>query len=206
MISYNHPVPNTFGIGCLAARYVEFASVEELEQSLAGAAEPFLFVGEGSNLLFTGDRFEGTVFHNGMRDIEILQDDGDYVVVKVGGGYIWDEFVSCAVANGWHGAENLSLIPGQVGSAAVQNIGAYGAEVKDILVSVETFDIRSRQLRVFDNAGCGFGYRRSFFKTPEGSGNIVLSVTFSLSRKSAFNLEYGNLRQFLPAGADISLS
>ncbi|MBO4557549.1 MAG: UDP-N-acetylmuramate dehydrogenase [Bacteroidales bacterium] len=195
MIYRDKHICNTFGLEAVADLYIEYCSVEELSLDFARAREPFLHVGGGSNLLFASPRFEGTVFHNACNAIEVISQDADSVLVRVGGGVVWDFFVEWCVTRGWYGAENLSLIPGEVGAAAVQNIGAYGAEVKDIIESVETFDIDTGSERVFSREECRYGYRSSFFKTPEGRRFFVIAVVMRLSFKPVFNLSYGTLKQ-----------
>ena len=122
---------NTFGVDVRASRFMEYDSESELMTFLVheGLQVPFLHIGRGSNLLFTKD-YEGTVLHSCIRGVEILEEDDKRVRVRVGAGTLWDDFVACCVVRGWYGAENLSLIPGEVGASAVQNIGAYGVEVK----------------------------------------------------------------------------
>lgn len=193
MIQKNHKIYNTFGLKAVAADYVEYRSPSELKKALACAARPFLHVGGGSNLLFAKPLFEGTVFHNSDIDVKELEYTGDSVLVRAGGGVVWDSFVGFCVDMGYYGAENLSLIPGEVGAAAVQNIGAYGVEVKDIIESVECMDTDTGKIRVFSNAECGYGYRTSIFKKPENKKYFVLSVNFCLSTVEKFNLSYGAL-------------
>ncbi|MBQ0006067.1 MAG: FAD-binding protein, partial [Alistipes sp.] len=130
-------IPNTFGIRVSADTLVEYDSVEELRSLILDGSirPPFLNVGQGSNFVFTSD-FHGTVLHSAIDDFEMVDEDEKSVTVRVGAGVIWDEFVEECVSRGWYGVENLSLIPGQVGAAAVQNIGAYGVEVKDVITAV----------------------------------------------------------------------
>jgi len=193
MITQNKRVYNTFGIDVSAAYYVDYSNTDELKSALEVAQKPYLHIGGGSNLLFSTPLFNGTIFHNISKDIDIICENSSEVIVKVGGGFIWDRFVAYTVDKGWYGAENLSLIPGEVGAAAVQNIGAYGVEAKDIITSVETYNIESGDIRVFDNSECGYGYRKSIFKEDENKHLFVLSVTFKLSKVPIFTLSYGNL-------------
>ncbi len=195
MIYTDKAVYNTFGLEAEAATYIEYSSAEELARELPGAHRPFLHIGGGSNLLFASPRFEGTVFHNAATGAELVGGDSSFVLVKAGGGLVWDSFVQWCIARGYYGAENLSLIPGEVGAAAVQNIGAYGAEVKDIIECVECFDTDTCQVRVFSRSECGYGYRSSFFKTGQGRRYFVLSVTFRLGLEPHFNLSYGPLKE-----------
>lgn len=134
----------------------------------------FLHIGCGSNLLFEKD-YEGTVLHSRIGGVEVTAEDDERVSVRVGAGVIWDDFVACCVERGWYGAENLSLIPGEVGASAVQNIGAYGVEVKDLISSVETINIRGEK-RVYQNNECEYAYRKSLFKKPEMKSVFVTYV------------------------------
>ena len=160
-------IPNTFGLDVKAGRWLEYASVEELKALIAEGqiSSPYLHVGSGSNLLFLGD-FEGTVLHSAIRSIEMVNQDAEKVWLRVGAGVIWDDFVAYCVEHGYYGAENLSLIPGEVGASAVQNIGAYGVEVKDLISCVETVDVHGDK-RVFGVEECGYAYRNSVFKRPD---------------------------------------
>ncbi len=142
-------IPNTFGFDVKAAVYAEYHSIEELEKWIAEGriTSPFLHIGCGSNLLFVKD-YEGMVLHSRIGGIEVTAEDDGQVHVRVGAGVVWDDFVAYCVEQGWYGAENLSLIPGEVGAGAVQNIGAYGVEVKDLIESVETINIHGRSVSI----------------------------------------------------------
>ena len=198
MIYHDRTIYNTFGLEAVAANYLEYCGEDELLKEIPLAPKPWLHVGGGSNLLFASPRIEGTVFHNACNAVEVLEQDGDRVTVRVGGGVVWDFFVQMCVAKGWYGVENLSLIPGEVGAAAVQNIGAYGAEAADVIFQVETIDTETLTWRVFDREECLYGYRSSFFKSGEGRKFFVISVIFQLSLKPAFNLRYGALKDLEP--------
>lgn len=189
---------NTFGIAARARRLVEYDSAEELQAFIRQRKEetdhtPLLHIGGGSNLLFTKD-FEGTILHSCIQGIELLSDDGKNVEVRVGAAVVWDDFVDYAVRHGWFGLENLSLIPGEVGASAVQNIGAYGAEAKDFISLVETIDLQTGTSRQFTNGECQYAYRHSIFKTELRGRYAVTYVRFRLSRTFHPNLEYGGLR------------
>lgn len=188
---------NTFGIDVSAARFLEYASVEELQQQIAQGAvtTPFLHIGGGSNLLFTKD-YDGLILHSRIEGIEVTEEDERTVSVRVGAGVVWDDFVAYCVAHGWYGAENLSLIPGEVGASAVQNIGAYGVEVKDLITAVETVNIQGDQ-RVYSIEECGYAYRNSIFKRPENKSVFVTYVRFRLSKEEHYTLDYGTIRQEL---------
>ena len=197
MVHRNKAICNTFALEAVADTYIEYASADELVRELPFAHRPFLHVGAGSNLLFVRPRFEGTVFHNVNTEIELIASERDTVLVRAGAGFVWDSFVQWCVGRGYYGAENLSLIPGEVGAAAVQNIGAYGAEIKDIIESVETFDTESCTKRPFERDECGYGYRSSFFKSAQGRRCFVTAVTFRLSLNPRFNLSYGPLNELV---------
>lgn len=194
MVFHNRHITNTFGLEAVADTYIEYRSGDELRRDLPQAKEPFLHVGGGSNLLFLQPRFAGTVFHNAIDTVEIVSEDASVCLVRAGGGMIWDDFVAWCVTRGLYGAENLSLIPGEVGAAAVQNIGAYGAEAKDIIERVEAYDINGGVKVCLSCEECQYGYRSSLFKREEGRRYFVLSVVFRLSKVRRLNLEYGALK------------
>lgn len=190
-------IPNTFGFDVKADVWLEYESVEELERWIAEGrvASPYLHIGAGSNLLFIKD-YEGTVLHSHIAGVEITAEDEEQVSVRVGGGVVWDDFVGYCVDHNWYGAENLSLIPGEVGASAVQNIGAYGVEVKDLISSVETINIQGER-RVYQVDECEYAYRKSLFKKPEMKSVFVTYVNFCLSKKEHYTLDYGTIRQEL---------
>ena len=192
---------NTFGINATARRFVEYESVEALQQLIAqrttsGDATPLLHIGGGSNLLFLND-FEGTVLHSCISDIAVIADEDDSINVRVGAGNVWDEWVQYAVDNQWYGLENLSLIPGEVGASAVQNIGAYGREAKDFICCVETVDLQTGEIRCFTNEVCRYGYRDSIFKHELRGRYAVTYVHFRLSHTFFPHLDYGGIRRAL---------
>jgi UDP-N-acetylmuramate dehydrogenase len=166
-----------------AARYLEYDTEEALLQLLSkgNLSTPVLHIGSGSNLLFTKD-FPGTILHSRIGGITCTAEDAQTVTLRVGAGVIWDDFVACCVCNSWYGAENLSLIPGEVGAAAVQNIGAYGAEFQQLAVSVETVNLAGVK-RIYEAGECRYGYRESFFKTPEGKELFVTYVNLRLNKE-----------------------
>lgn len=195
---------NTFGIDAITERYVEYSSVDELVDFVCGETKgeclPLMHIGGGSNLLFTGD-FKGTLLHSAIKGIECIRTESpDIVYVRVGAGEIWDDFVEKSVANGWYGAENLSLIPGEVGASAVQNIGAYGVEVKDIIFSVETVNLQDGSIRIFENAECEYAYRSSIFKKNLKGLYAVTHVVFKMSQTFKPLLTYGNVNASIPDG------
>ncbi len=188
---------NTFGIDVSASRFLEYASVAELKEYIAQGAvtTPFLHIGGGSNLLFTKD-YDGLILHSRIGGIEVTAEDSQTVSLRVGAGVVWDDFVACCVEHGWYGAENLSLIPGEVGASAVQNIGAYGVEVKDLITAVETVNIQGYG-RVYSVEECEYAYRSSIFKRPENKSVFVTYVRFRLSKEERYTLDYGTIRQEL---------
>ena len=204
---------NTFGIDAKCKRFLEYSSVEEAQQIVTGltaADQPLLILGGGSNLLLTGD-YEGTVIHSAIKGIEVLDNETlaaaegenlknpDFVFLNCGSGEVFDDVVAFAVEHGYHGAENLSIIPGEVGASAVQNIGAYGVEAKDIIYKVETVEIATGKLVVFDNQDCQYSYRQSRFKHEWKDKYLVTHVIYRLSKHFVPDLDYGNIRTSLAA-------
>ena len=182
------------------------AMMPEIQQ-----ASPLLIIGAGSNLLLTQD-FSGTVLHVCIKGIEMCEcdDDKDYCLLRCGAGEVFDEVIEYAIEHQLYGMENLSLIPGEVGASAVQNIGAYGKEAKDVIKSVEAIDISSGQEVLIDNEECRYGYRYSRFKDEWRGQYVIHHVTFCLSRHFEPSLEYGNIRKVLseqgnnaPTAADV---
>lgn len=191
---------NTFGIDARCRRFVEFGSVDEarhLVLSLREEDKPLLIIGGGSNLLLTGD-YPATVVHSAIRGTEVVgQVDGEGVLLRCGSGEVFDDVVAYAVSRGFHGMENLSYIPGEVGASAVQNIGAYGTEVKDVIARVEAIEIASGEKVAFDNADCAYAYRQSRFKNEWRDRFLITHVTYALSRTFCPCLDYGNIREAL---------
>jgi len=188
---------NTFHVKVFARRLsiIGFpVDLEELYEEGALKENNILILGEGSNILFT-KHYEGLVLLNQIRRMEVKTENEDWVYLKVNSGENWPALVDYTVDQGWGGLENLSLIPGTVGAAPVQNIGAYGVELKDILVDVEAFDFKTGKTEVFSNAECGFGYRNSIFKTKYKGRYFILSVLLKLSKKPNLNLEYAPLKK-----------
>ena len=187
---------NTFGMKVKARCFIEYDSVADLvDIEFEELARPVLHIGGGSNLLFTDD-FKGTVLHSKIDFIEIL--DGG--LVSVGAGVVFDDFCAWAAKEGFWGVENLSHIPGEVGASAVQNIGAYGVEVKDVIHKVYCYDTQEEEFVSFSVEECGYGYRDSIFKKPEIKGRyIVTHVVFALSREPRPVLDYGHLKEAVEA-------
>ena len=186
---------NTFGMKVKARCFMEYDSVADLvDIEFEELARPVLHIGGGSNLLFTDD-FKGTVLHSKIDFIEII-DESQEVLVSVGAGVVFDDFCAWAANEGLWGVENLSYIPGEVGASAVQNIGAYGVEVKDVIRKVYCYDTLEEEFTSFDVDECGYGYRDSIFKNPEIKGRfIVTHVVFALSREPKPRLDYGHLKE-----------
>ena len=186
---------NTFGMKVKARCFIEYDSVADLvDIEFEELARPVLHIGGGSNLLFTDD-FKGTVLHSKINFIEIINDKADQVLVSVGAGVVFDDFCDWAAKEGLWGVENLSYIPGEVGASAVQNIGAYGVEVKDVIKTVYCYDTVDEEFVNFDVEDLEYGYRDSAFKDPEIKGRyIVTHVVFALSRTPQPKLDYGHLK------------
>ena len=199
---------NTFGMKVKARCFIEYDSIADLvDIEFEELARPVLHIGGGSNLLFTDD-FKGTVLHSKIDFIEILDDPSprhceeqsdvaiSNVLVSVGAGVIFDDFCDWAAKEGLWGVENLSYIPGEVGASAVQNIGAYGVEVKDVIHKVYCYDTVEEEFVSFDVDECEYGYRDSAFKDPELKGRyIVTHVVFALSREPKPQLDYAHLKE-----------
>ena len=198
--NYSLLAHNTFGIDAKCRRFVEYSSVEEAVAIARHVQPPFLLIGAGSNLLLTQD-FDGTVVHSAIKGIEVsssedIERQGDSLI-RCGSGETWDEVVAWCVGHDLYGAENLSLIPGEVGASAVQNIGAYGAEVKDLIASVEAVEIGSGRLCVFSREDCQYGYRDSRFKHEWKNRYLITHVSYQLADDSRPSTEYGNIRSEL---------
>ena len=185
---------NTFGMDVRADRLIDWATTDELKNALPDIEKPVLMIGGGSNLLFMGD-FKGTVLHSTITSIDIIDSTDDLVYVKVGAGVVWDDFVAWCTINGFWGVENLSAIPGEVGASAVQNIGAYGAEAKDVIDTVQTICLTDGTERDFSNAECRYGYRQSIFKNEHKGQYAVAYVIYALSKVPQPKLGYGALEQ-----------
>ncbi|MBR1666973.1 MAG: UDP-N-acetylmuramate dehydrogenase [Bacteroidaceae bacterium] len=196
---------NTFGMDVKAKRYVEYNSEEELQQLILTLEGDVLHIGGGSNLLFKDD-YAGTVLHSAILGIELTDENEDEVLVRVGAGVVWDDFVAWAVARGYGGVENLSLIPGEVGASAVQNIGAYGAEAKDVIALVEAVDLQSGEKRCFGVAECDYAYRQSIFKKGLRGKYAITYVTYRLQKHPVLKLEYGNIKAMLADKANVTIA
>ena len=188
---------NTFGISVKAEMFAVFSSIEELKQILSFRNNKKLLVlGGGSNLLLTKD-FDGLVIKNEIKRFEVIEETASEVIVESGAGENWHEFVLNCIDKGFGGIENLSLIPGSVGASPMQNIGAYGVEIKDVFESLSAFHIASGEIHYFDKTKCEFGYRESIFKNKVKGEYIILTVTFRLTKNPTINSSYGAINEQL---------
>ncbi len=198
--NYSLKEHNTFHLDVKTRWFVEYESEKDLQTLLSDEfffSQAFWHIGQGSNLLFLND-FNGIIIHSAIRGIDVIKEDEGSVWVKAGAGVVWDDFVDYCVEKGWAGVENLSLIPGEVGASAVQNIGAYGSEVADCITEVHAYSLETGEKNIFSNDDCKFAYRKSFFKIEQNKGKHFIShVVFQLSKKPVFNIEYGNLKEML---------
>lgn len=188
---------NTFGISAIAEKFI---SIESKEQAIdffsTEQQDPLLILGGGSNILLRND-FKGLVVLNDIKGIVVEDDTPDSVLIRVNAGENWHEFVLYCIEKGYAGIENLSLIPGKVGASPMQNIGAYGVEVKDLIESVNAIEIGSGKLRTFANEECEFGYRTSIFKTNLKGKYFICSVSFRLKKEADFKTSYGAIQSQL---------
>ena len=206
-VQHQYPLQslNTFGIKAHAEHFSSFSSKEELIELLGKTQKPLTILGGGSNILLTKD-ISGTVLKNEISEIEITHEDNDSLTVKVGGGVVWHDFVMWSIEHNLGGIENLSLIPGSVGAAPMQNIGAYGVEIKSVFEELEAVHIDNKTVKTFSNTDCQFAYRYSIFKGELKGQYIICHVTFKLSKHPQFNTSYGAIEEELKAmGASKSL-
>lgn len=191
---------NTFGIEAHCRRFLEFETEAEAQQvvweMLSVEDEPLLFLGAGSNLVLTHD-YAGTVVHSAIRGIRVVKEEGDVIILECGSGETFDDVVAYCVEHGYHGAENLSLIPGEVGASAVQNIGAYGVEAKDIISQIKAVDRMTGEFVWIDKEDCAYAYRNSKFKTVWKDRYVIAGVRYQLTRSFTPHLDYGNIRSSL---------
>jgi UDP-N-acetylmuramate dehydrogenase len=188
---------HSFGTEATASLFAAPHSTEELSVLLDTydtRNHPFLVIGEGSNILFTGD-FEGLVMNPQIRGVEVTEEDDSQVTVRIGAAENWDQWVERAVHSGWYGLENLSLIPGSAGAAPVQNIGAYGTELKDVLAWVEAWDMHQKRMVKLHKNACKLSYRNSLFKTDAQGRYIITHVVFQLSKIPQMQLDYGPVKE-----------
>jgi UDP-N-acetylmuramate dehydrogenase len=190
---------NTFGIDKKANFFIQVSTTQEVIQALKEAKKiglPIFVLGGGSNILLTKD-IEALVIKININGYKLLKEDQHHVWVQVGAGEIWHDFVQKAIASNWAGIENLSLIPGTVGASPMQNIGAYGVEIKEVFDSLEAINIHTLEPRTFDYSQCGFGYRDSIFKRQAKDQYIITKVVFRLNKTPIFNINYGAIENTL---------
>ncbi|MES2329134.1 MAG: UDP-N-acetylmuramate dehydrogenase [Bacteroidota bacterium] len=190
---------NSFSIDAMARLFAGFSSVDELAE-LAEAASinqyPLLILGGGSNILFTKD-FDGLLLKNELKGIELVGEDDDHYYVKAHAGENWHRFVLYCIGHNYAGVENLSLIPGNIGASPMQNIGAYGVEIKDVFHELEAWHLQEQRIQKFSLPDCEFGYRESVFKKKYKGQFVILNVTFRLCKQPVFHVEYGAIEQEL---------
>ncbi len=199
---------NTFGIPACARIFAEANMPDDLLSVInifRNDSRPKLILGGGSNILFTRD-FEGIVIYPDLKGHELVNQTEENVWIKAYAGENWDQFVAYCVAQNWCGIENLSLIPGNIGACPIQNIGAYGVEVKDVIESVEALDLQTGSIRKFSNAECQFGYRNSIFKHEAKNKYIITSVTFKLSKKQVFKINYDLVAEELRNFSEVNIA
>ena len=196
---------NTFGIDVSAEELIFIRKDSDLTAFLLSekAQKPFLVLGEGANILFTKD-FEGIVLKMETKGIETVSEDANQAVLRVKAGENWADFVRYTLSKGYYGLENLALIPGKTGSCPIQNIGAYGKEVKDFITKVQTLSVKDASLRTFSNAECEFAYRSSIFKQALKGQYIITDVEFTLKKNADLNCNYADLQQQLAAKTAIA--
>ena len=188
---------NTFNVACIARYFSCFENEEQLQDSLDMLnMKNLLILGGGSNILFTKN-FDGHVLKNECKGIAVVHEDVDFVYVKAGGGENWHQFVQYCVGRGWGGLENLSLIPGNVGAAPIQNIGAYGVEIKDTFVEATAIELSTGDTYIFGKDACNFGYRESIFKKEAKGKYFIYDVTFKLSKSPQLNMAYGDIQKII---------
>ena len=191
---------NSFGFDAVAKQFVEINEVSDLQTLIKSGAmqqQKTLILSGGNNILFQNEVFDGLVVYINTKGIEILKEGGNEVVVRAQAGEDWPDFVRFCVGKGWHGVENLAHIPGKVGAAPVQNIGAYGMELKDSFSQCEAMDLVTGETKVFTKEECRFGYRESIFKGELKGRYVITSVDFLLKKDAPLNLEYGNIKSYL---------
>lgn len=189
---------NTFGIAAYAQSYLRITKVGQLQQIAQLDHLPILVLGGGSNLILTRD-FPGLVLHIALKGRELVRQDDQFVYVKAAAGEIWHDFVQWTLAQGWGGLENLSLIPGSVGAAPMQNIGAYGVEIERCFYSLSWFEFATQKIHTLSHADCQFGYRDSVFKNNLRDQGVILDVTFALPKQWQARLNYGEIAHMFQA-------
>lgn len=191
---------NSFGFPAVAKYFVEIRDIQQLEALIATdifKQEKHLILSGGNNVLFQNDVFDGLVVFINTKGVEILREDENEVVVRAKAGEDWPDFVKFTVSKGWYGLENLAHIPGKVGAAPVQNIGAYGIELEDSFLQCKAMDLATGETKVFSKEECRFGYRESIFKSELKGQFVITSVDFLLKKNAPLHLDYGNIKAYL---------
>lgn len=186
---------NTFGIESYAAEFAEVSTFEEIK-ALIAEGRKMRILGGGSNILLSGN-LDGLLIKNNFKGIEIISENGDDVLIKAAGGELWHELILWCIEKNLGGIENLSLIPGTVGAAPIQNIGAYGVELKDVFYELEAINLENGNTHIFNAEACRFGYRDSVFKKELKGKYFISSVSLKLSRNPEFKVSYGDIKNML---------
>lgn len=190
---------NTFGLNQKAKYYASFESIDELKDCIAWAKQqkttPYI-LGGGSNILLTQD-LDCLVLHNTIKGKKVVEENDDHVILEIGGGEVWHDLVMFSIQSGWSGIENLALIPGRVGAAPIQNIGAYGVELKDVFHSLDFLHFEDGTLEKFEAGACNFGYRDSIFKGPLKGKGVIVNVRLKLNKSFSPNISYGAIQSEL---------
>ncbi|CAN5163158.1 UDP-N-acetylmuramate dehydrogenase [soil metagenome] len=192
---------NSFAINAIAKEFAMFTSTDQLQELLTNyqlqtTNQKLLILGGGSNILFTKN-FEGLVLKNELKGIQLIKEDDEYYYVKANAGENWHAFVLYCIANNYAGIENLSLIPGNIGATPIQNIGAYGVEIKDVFYELEAYHLKEHIIQKFSIEECAFGYRESIFKGKYKDQLVILNVTYRLRKQPVYNTSYGAIEQEL---------
>lgn len=190
---------NTFGIDISAKLFSQAENEDHVRNIIESdhfLNHSSLILGGGSNILFTKN-YNGIVLRNYIQGIEVIEDTPESVLVKVGGGVVWHEFVLYCIEKGWYGIENLSLIPGNVGASPMQNIGAYGVEIREVFHELEAVHLKTGEIHYFNNSDCQFGYRESIFKNRLKGDYLISRVIYKLSKKANFTISYGAIEKQL---------
>jgi UDP-N-acetylmuramate dehydrogenase len=190
---------NTLGIDAIARQFAAFTSINDLKKLIENNPIPGkipLILGGGSNMLFK-DHVNALVLKNEIPGLTVVKEDADHVYVKAGAGENWHGFVQFCLSQNWAGVENLSLIPGCVGASPMQNIGAYGVEIKEVFAELEALHLHDKEMHLFNASDCGFGYRESVFKGKLRNQYVILNVTYRLNKVPHFNTSYGAIEQEL---------
>ena len=191
---------NSFGFHTVAKHFIEINDIQELEDLIHSEAfknEKHLILSGGNNVLFQEEFFDGMIVHINTKGIKILEEQGNDVIIRAQAGEDWPEFVKMMVGMGLYGVENLAHIPGKVGASPIQNIGAYGMELKDSFLQCEAIELATGSKRMFTQEECRFGYRESVFKNELKGQYLIISVDFLLKKNAPLHLEYGNIKAYL---------